>query len=185
MTLAALLTAVLLYLWLSVGRYSMMVNQKISMRDQMSFILSRIELDTKKTSDAGVQVAPSGEDSRVSLQQFSGTAQDGMLSWGPRTSLYGFFPEERVLRRWEDVVRTDASPAPQPEPLVPEELLSFDPHRGVFLRTWPMVEKATFTKSVGRPILEVKLVLHYEGPRKHGYRLETQQDFLLLNGYQP
>lgn len=185
MTLAALLTTVLLYLWLSVGRHSVMIEQKIGVRDEAHLILSRIELDTKKASQDSVYVASSGTDSRMSLQYFSGTARDGLLNWSPRASFYEFSSEEKVLLRWEDVMTNNPSPTPRPRSLTPDELLSFNSGEGEFLRTWSMVEEATFSKPAGLATLVVKLVLRAEGPRKRGYRFETQRGFLLMNGYAP
>lgn len=183
--LGCLLTTVLLSLWLSVGRYSLMTEQKIGIRDLASHIFSRLQIDAEQTTLGGVDVTTNGSDARMSLQKFSGATEDGLLNWSPRASLYDFSAEEKVLKKWESTVRDGSPPFRRPEPLTPEELLAFAPSEEELTRTWPSVENATFSSSTGRPVLTVKLILHYEGSRNSGYRFETQQSFSLLNGYEP
>lgn len=183
--LAGLLATVLLALWMSVGRYALLTEQKIAIRDLASQVFSRIQVDSEQTTLAAVDIATTAEGTRLCLQKFSGATEDGMISWTPTASLYEFSAEKKQLSNWESLVRDDSPPLKRPKNLTPEELLGFQPEQGKSLRTWPTIEKATFSASSGRPVLSVTLVLQYQGTKNRGYRFETQKSFALLNGYEP
>ena len=183
--LAGLLTTVLLALWMSVGRYALLTEQRINIRDLATQIFARIEVDTQQSTLAAIDITTNGGDTRMSLQKFTGAAEDGAINWTPEAEIYNFSATEKRLTNWESVVRTDSPPLKRPKTLTPEEILAFQPEAGKALRTWPAIEKATFHCSSGRPVLTVTLALAFKGMREREHRFETQQSFALLNGYEP